>query len=216
LGGVYSESKKLPEAIKAYQKAIEIKPQWPGLYRNLALLYHVQNNDDEAIKLIQAGIAKAGEQPELVADLAALYQKRGDHDKLLALYESVYQHQPDSLLAINNLARYLADFGKDKAAYERAAKLAGPLEQGSDPYGLDTVAWIAYKNGDMVKAEALLLKVNELIPSDPVSNYHLGMLYFQKSDKDNARKFLEKAVGPKAEFIGWGEAMKTLKAVNGN
>jgi tetratricopeptide (TPR) repeat protein len=216
LGGVYSQANKLPEAAKAYQKAIIIKPDWPSHYRNLALVYQLQNNDAEAIKILQEGLAKAGENNELVSDLAAIFHQNGDHGKVLSLYEGVYQHQPKSLVAVNNLASYLSDYGQDKTTLERAAKLAEVLEQSNDPFGLDTVAWIAYKKGDYEKAERLLLHVIQLNPDEPVSHYHLGMVYFQKGDKNKARQFLEKAVSKKAEFYGWNEAMKTLKSINGN
>jgi tetratricopeptide (TPR) repeat protein len=213
LGGVYASENKYDDAIAAYQKAVKIKPAWPNSYRNLAIVHLVQKNKEAAIKTLTTGITDTKGAIELVSDLAVLYNRDGDHQKVIALYEDLYKQHPDSLLAVNNLASYLSDFAPDKAGLERAAELAEPLEKTNQPEMMDTVAWIAYKQGDYEKAQKLLLKVLELNPNATVSHYHLGMVYFKQGDKIHARESLEKAVNTKTDFTGLAEARETLKSI---
>ncbi|MGZ8137138.1 MAG: tetratricopeptide repeat protein, partial [Methylococcaceae bacterium] len=214
LGGLYFQVNKLTEALNAYQKAITISPEWSSPYRSVALINQMQNRKAEAIKALGTGIDHAQDTMELVADLAAIYHEDGEHEKVLALYEQAYRQNPDSLTAINHLANYLSDYAKDGKALERAAKLAEPLANTGDPYMLDTVGWLAYKQGDYEKAEKILLKALALNPAAPVSDYHLGMVYFKKGDSSHAREYLEKAISKKTDFNGLTEAEATLKSIN--
>ena len=117
--------------------------------------------------------------------------------------------------ALNNLTSYLSDYAKDTASIERAAKLAEPLEKIDNSNTLDTVGWIAYKQGNYAKAQELLLKVLALEPESAVSNYHLGMIYFKQNDSAKAREFLQKAVDNKGGFVGLDVAKETLKSLDG-
>ena len=152
---------------------------------------------------------------ELVNDLATIYTQGGEQDKAIALFEEVYKQHPESMEALNNLASYLSDYSKDSASIERAAKLAEPLEKIDNPNTLDTVGWIAYKQGNYAKARELLLKVLAKEPESAVSNYHLGMIYFKQNDTAKAREFLQKAIDKKGDFVGLDVAKETLKSLDG-
>jgi len=54
------------------------------------------------------------------------------------------------------------------------------------------------------------LKVIERDPQSPISNYHLGMVYFKQNDPVKAREYLQKAVDKKVEFDGLNEAKDVL------
>jgi len=214
LGGVYANDNKIDDAISTYYKAIKARPEWPNAYRNLASVYLTQKNKAEAIKILTAGIHETKGAIDLVNDLAMIHNRDGDYQKVIALYDAFYQQHPDSLLAANNLASYLTDYAADKADLDRAAKLAEPLEKTNNPEMLDTVAWIAFKRGDLEKAHTLLSKVLELNPDIAVSSYHLGMVYFKQGNHTNARENLEKAVNSKTDFTGLAEARETLISIN--
>ncbi|MEQ1530531.1 MAG: tetratricopeptide repeat protein, partial [Methylococcales bacterium] len=214
LGGVYASNNKPAEALKAYQKAIALKPEWPNPYRNAALINYAQKNKEAAINTLKTGIENTKGAMELIGDLANLYQQEGEKDKVLALYEDSYQKNPNSMLAINNLASYLSDYAADAASLDRAEKLAEPLAKTNNADMLDTVAWIAYKKGQYDKALPLLTKVVEMNPNSAVSHYHLGMVYFKQGDKAHAKEVLEKAINLKQQFFGLTEAQETLKSLN--
>ncbi len=212
LGDVYRYGNKYSEAINAYRQALGLKPEWAVPYRNIALIQAMQKHNDDAADTLKKGIDKVG-GTELVADLAVLYHQGGDHQKVIDLYEQTYRKNPGSLNLANNLARYLADYGNSAEALSRAAKLAEAFAETGNPYMLDTLAWIAYKQGDYEKALKNLLKALELNPDIAVSHYHLGMVYLKRGDKLAAKDSLQKAVNKKEDFDGLAEAKETLKTL---
>lgn len=213
MGGVYTNAKKYSDAAVAYQRAIAIKPEWTKPYRNLALINRLQKKPADAVNVLKTGISNTKNAADLVNDLAGVYHENGEHDKVIALYEEVYKQNPDSLSAINSLAGYMAAYAKDSASLKRVAQLAEPLAQSNDPYLLDTVAWIAYKQDDYEKAKQILLKVHTLKPDIAASNYHLGMVYFKLGDKSRAKEFFQKAVDSKVNFNGLSEAKGLLRTL---
>ncbi len=214
LGSVYASDKKPEDAMKAFQKAIDIKSDWANPYRNLALLTYAQKNKQGAVDVLKKGITNTKGSMDLIGDLANLYQQEGEKDKVLGLYEDSYKQNPSSIVAINNLASYLSDYATDAASLDRAEKLAESLEKTNNPDMLDTVAWIAYKKGQYDKALPLLIKATESNPNSAVSQYHLGMTYFKRGDKAHAKESLEKAINLKQQFYGLAEAQETLKSLN--
>ncbi|WFP51100.1 tetratricopeptide repeat protein [Methylomonas sp. EFPC3] len=210
IGGAYLNEQKFAEAKAAYQKAESIKPDWYSPYRNLALIELAQKNKAGAIDIYKKGIEKTGGAMELVDDLARLYHRDGQNQEVLALYEASYKQHPDSAVAVNNLASYLSDFAATPENLERAAKLAEPLLKTNNPNMLDTVAWIAYKQGNYDKAKEIMTKAIERDAQSPISNYHMGMIYYKTNDPVKAREYLQKAVDKKVEFDGLAEAKEVL------
>jgi tetratricopeptide (TPR) repeat protein len=211
LGGVYISLQKFTEANAAFLKALEIKPDWFAPYRSLAMSELLQKHKTEAIGYLRKGIDKTQGNFELVIDLARLLQSDGQTDKVLALYEESYQAHPDAVMAVNNLASYLSDHAPTPANLERAAKMVIPLENSNNPSLLDTVGWIAYRQGNYEKAQNIISKVIEMAPNAFVSQYHLGMIYYKQNDNLHAKEALEKAIAGKTPFDGIEEAKEVLK-----
>jgi tetratricopeptide (TPR) repeat protein len=213
MGGVYLNDKQYGDAISAFKKAVSIKPEWSTPYRMMAMTYGAQANKAELIKAYQQGIVMTKASMDLVNDLASIYNKDGEHDKAIAVLEDAYKQHPESMEALNNLASYLSDYAKDSADLERAAKLAESLTKLNNPNVIDTVGWIAYKQGNYTNAQELLLKVIELDPAHAIGNYHLGMTYYKQNDIAKAREYLQKAIDKKVDFTGLDVAKETLKSI---
>jgi len=213
MGGVYLNEQKYPEAKASFLKALEVKPDWFAPYRSLAVVELVQKNKPEAVNVLLKGIDKTKGSLELVSDLARVYQHDGENDKVLALYEDSYKNHPDSYVAINNLASFLSDYSTKPADLERAAKLAEPLGKINNPALMDTVGWIAYKQGNYEKAKEMMLKVLDQQPNSVVTQYHLGMIYYKLGEKTKSAEYLEKVVDDKLAYPGKDEAKATLKKI---
>ena len=192
---------------------MEIKPDWFSPYRNLALIELTQKNKAEAINIYINGIEKTKGSLELVQDLAQLYNSTGEHDKVLQLYEESYKRYPKSAIVVNNLASYLSDYADTPENLERAAKLAEPLANSKNPNFLDTVGWIAYKQGNLERSKEMLTKAFEISAASPITNYHIGMLYFKQNDMAKAEEHLQKALDSKANFKGLDELKQTLEKI---
>jgi len=135
----------------------------------------------------------------------------GENAKVLALYEDSYKRYPDSAMAVNNLASYLSDYADTPENLERAAKIADPLAKSKNASFLDTVGWIAYKQDKLDYSKEILSKALEADTASPITNFHLGMLYFKQKDLLKAAEFLQKAVDSKANFDGLDKAKETLE-----
>ena len=56
----------------------------------------------------------------------------------------------------------------------------------NDPYIIDSIGWAYYLTGDYVRAENLLRKAIELMPSDPIVNDHYGDILWKLDRKIQA------------------------------
>ena len=213
LGDLYFQNDKLDDADKAFRQAIKIKPEWAVNYRNIAKLALLNKNQSAAIKILQKGIDKTGMAMELVADLATIYHGRSEPEEVVKLFERAYKKQPNSAVAINNLASYLIAIDDSKENLTRAEQLAAPLEQTGNPMMMDTVAWIAFKQGSYDKAQKILEKVIGLGAVPPVISYHLGMVYYKQGDNSLARNYLDKAVSASTDFEGKDQVRKILQTI---
>ena len=213
LGDVYSQQKKWSDASKALSQAIKIKPQWVDVYRQLAQLELLNKHVSNAKKVLRKGMQKTNDAIAIVNDLAAIYHAEGNQTEALALYELAYQKQPTSALVINNLASYLAYTDDSIEGLSRAEKLAEPLEQTTNSQLLDTVAWIAFKQGSYNKAQGILEKVIASSEVSPLIHYHLGMVYFKQGDKALAKNHLDKALSASSDFEGVEQLKKVLENI---
>ncbi len=59
----------------------------------------------------------------------------------------------------------------------------------NDPYIIDSIGWAYYLTGDYVRAENLLRKAVELMPSDPIVNDHYGDILWKLDRKMQANYF---------------------------
>ena len=78
---------------------------------------------------------------------------------------------------------------------------------------MDTVGWIAYKQGNYEKAKEMMLKVLDQQPNSVVTQYHLGMIYYKLGEKTKSAEYLEKVVDDKLAYPGKDEAKATLKKI---
>src|SRR5690606_35735616 len=80
MGGIYVTVNQPAKAIRAFDKAIELKSEWDVPYRNLTAIYLHQGNEAQAIKTLQTGIDSTS-STVLVSDLVAIHYRNGSHDK---------------------------------------------------------------------------------------------------------------------------------------
>ncbi len=62
LGGVYFLLKKYDEAIRSFEEAIKIKPDWANAYYNLAWAYHEKGNKKQAVANMEKTVSLLSKQ----------------------------------------------------------------------------------------------------------------------------------------------------------
>ena len=114
-------------------------------------LLSMQGRSGEALQAIDAYTVTGDEPAEAIS---SYYQQRGDIlynleevDSALISYETALTFNPKNPGALNNLAYFMAEQGRD---YERAKTYAEQalIEEPLNPTYIDTYAWVLFKLGD--------------------------------------------------------------------
>jgi len=105
-----------------------------------------------------------------------------------AKYRAVLEINPESPVALNNLAWILGETGDPKAREfaERAYRLA-PFS----PNVVDTLGWTLVRGGDVNRGTQLLRLASNLAPGDTEIRMHFGRALVKAGDKEGARRALE-------------------------
>jgi tetratricopeptide (TPR) repeat protein len=195
LGQLSLYEKKTTDAIKFFEKAIEINPLFVAGYRSLASIYLKASDSGKAVGVINQGLSQIPGQPALGIFLASIHQNQGNLSKAIEIYESLLETNPRLLVAKNNLASLLTDYAGDQASLDRARALALEFRDSHIPQFRDTYAWASVKSGVNVEEAVIILEgiVKDNNQVD-VYNYHLGEAYLKNGETNNAVAYLTKAI----------------------
>jgi tetratricopeptide (TPR) repeat protein len=96
MGQLYFESDNIPEALRCYQKALEIEPNNPDVNYNAGVAYIAANDLDKA----EYHLGKAaGTKANLDAALGTLYTQKGDY----AAAKKAYGEAPTNNAAVQQI-----------------------------------------------------------------------------------------------------------------
>jgi len=215
LGEVFVSAKDFPRAIDALTRATAAAPKWWYAYRNLAVAKAGANDEPGAVAAYKAGISAAPGESLLVVELASYYEKKNLVDDAIGLYEALYQRNPRSPLAANNLATLLATYKTDQRSLDRARDLSSGFVSSNDGALLDTNGWVHFKRGEVQDALPVLERAVARVPDSRVVHYHLAMAELQAGQRDRARANLEAALAGSANFTGADHARSVLAGLKG-
>jgi predicted Zn-dependent protease len=195
LGQLQSNKGKPQDAIKSFQAAITSQPKSEIGYSALTTFYANQKNYDEAAKVIQSGLLQLPRSLSFKLTAASLLISKGDPEAAMAQYEAIVNDQPNSGVALNNLASLLLDYRTDKASIERAYTLADKLRKSGVSEFEDTLGWAQYRRGNYSEAISLLEDVIKKTPNLAIARYHLGMSYVAVGQTAQAAAQFKAALG---------------------
>lgn len=199
------DQKHLPQAIKAYEQALEKGAGSVGLIK----LHHAQS---------LAGFAKPAEQRlsdwlkqhpndnTVRGYVAAYYMLNGRNNEAIAQYQEIQRQTPNSALVLNNLANLYQREQDNRAltTAEQALKLAP-----DNPAIQDTLGWILVEQGQAPRGLELLRKAVAKPPKVASIRYHYAVALARTGDNIQARKMLEDVLRYEPKFPE-AEAAKIL------
>jgi tetratricopeptide (TPR) repeat protein len=211
-GKIYYYEGQTNQAEAAYSKAIELNPQLPGAYLDLARLYLNSHQEQQALDRLNALVAKTNDLSAL-QEIGEIHQSRGRYDDARVAYERVLSNNPNFGPALNNLAYLDSEF---LGNVDRALQLAETARnlRPSDPNAADTLGWILYKKHEYARALSLLQESAEKQPTDPEVQMHLGMAYYMMEEEVPARKSLQAAIQSNTDFRGKDLARRRLEVLD--
>jgi len=177
-----------------FRSAIALSPKQEAGYVALSNLYLRQKNYDLASKALQDGLRELPDNVNLRSSIAGVMIERGDNEGAIAKYESILKDNPNTPVAINNLASLLLDYRTDKESLDRAYSLAQQLKNSNVPQFQDTLGWAQYQRGDFKIAVATLEGAKAKLPNLGSIRYHLGMSYIATGQAEQATEQLKAAL----------------------
>ncbi len=141
---------------------------------------------DDAVMVLEAAAKRYPDTPELMYDLAMLYEQQNRIEDMESRLRRVIAVKPDHAHAYNALGYSLADrkqrLPEARRLIERAFKLAP-----EDPFIIDSMGWVHYRQGDNAKALSYLQRAYQLRPDAEIA-VHLGEVLWATGQHDKARQ----------------------------
>jgi tetratricopeptide (TPR) repeat protein len=180
------------EAIKAYTKALELKPEYPEAALQMATVLKAQGHDEQMVKVLKSYQDKFGPEREMSRLLSQYYLDKEDFDHALENLEVLDSFERDNL----NIKVQIALILIEQKSYEAAAgRLEDILHQAPDSdkvrYYLGAV-YEELKRGDL----ALLhyRKISVASNYYPEAVVHSAHILKETNRLDGAVALLEKAL----------------------
>ncbi|MGB9591659.1 MAG: tetratricopeptide repeat protein, partial [Candidatus Kryptoniota bacterium] len=179
LGWAYLQKQQKQEAIKAFEKAIRVRPDLALVYNNLGLVYYEEKQYGKAKYYFNKVLRLNNDaQAKFYAhfNLGRIYRRQGYFEKAILNMEEALKLNPSFLPAVKEhriAVCLLLIYGKqkDKSLFEELGNLY-------------------FENGEFDNA----LKVYEKAPRGPRRYYNLGRVYFEQGNYDKAEKLCRSAI----------------------
>lgn len=200
-GDVRAAQENLPAALASFESAQAAAPSW-GL---AAKIYSARRQSGVA-NPEQSLIDWLEENPDHRQGrtlLAQAYQSMGNAGAAIAQYEILIDQDPESALALNNLAWLYFESG-DAGKRARALDMAGKATAlaPDSPAIADTYGWIQFKSGKVDDGVQTLRKALSLTSPkrSPEIAYHLAVALHENGATNEARETLLQALATTRPF----------------
>ncbi len=212
-GGLYLAQNNIDQAKVSFKQAIDSAPDFLKPYYGLAKIYIINKDIDNAINQYKALLERDPRQPVPYLLLGVLHKMKADFPAAENYYRQALALDPAFVQAANNLAYLLTDQNRNLDEALTLALHAKALRL-DDPYVLDTLGWVYYRQGLYDDAVRELSLAVSRLPDNSMANYHLGMAYYQKGCSGQAGRYLEKALQSGADFREADEARRILAEID--
>jgi len=147
---------------------------------------------DRAYRISLESEVSADQRSEFAAALGLLYGRTDDLAASDDYYARALDHAPSNAVALHNYAFTLAERGIQLGEAQRMAQAA--VEQEPDnPAFLDTLGWVAFKQGDLDTSAALLEQASAHPSASANTLHHYGDVLDALGRTDEARQFWQRA-----------------------
>ncbi len=179
-GAAFKAKGQFPEAIRNYERAIELDPRNPAFIYNLAITLDASGKKEESIEAYRKAIQIKPDYLDALINLGNLLLERDKIDEATTLCQQVAKQAPGSHRAQFNLANALSksdDTSATERAFQRAIQLA--------PEHLDTLKNYAVFLTSQQKYEpaiSILRKTAILEPDCWEILNNLGIIYIEQNE----------------------------------
>lgn len=181
---------KFDLALQQFQLLAEAYPDISEYQFEEGKIYDFLGDKKNAIRNFEAAQHLAPKDATKEGRLALAYDEAGLLDQADASYARSLQSNPSDPVLLNNRAYFLAKTGRNPEEALRLAQSAlSKLPE--NPSLLDTLAFAYIKSNKNANATAILNRLVQDFPNEPMFRYHLGMALAQTGDRAGAKRELE-------------------------
>jgi tetratricopeptide (TPR) repeat protein len=112
LGVTYYEMGDKENALKAYVKAIEKKPDYILALNNLGVIYFEKQDYANALKIFTSSLKYDSNNADAYANTGAVYHNKGNYDLAIINYEKAITRNPKLIYVYDNLIKLYSNLGK--------------------------------------------------------------------------------------------------------
>jgi tetratricopeptide (TPR) repeat protein len=187
-----TRSGRLDEARQQLDQAAEKNPQFSVQLSiaEAALLRDAKQNE-AAFELLDRELGKQPEQPDLLYESALMAEKIGRLELMESRLRKLIELQPESAQAYNALGYSYADrnlrLPEARQLLDKALLLSP-----EDPFILDSMGWLLYRQGDLEGALSYLQRAHGLRP-DPEIAAHAGEVLWMLGRRNEALRTWQEA-----------------------
>jgi len=198
LGASLAEIGMLDEAMKAYKKAISLKPDYAEVYSNMGNVFINQAKLDKAIDACNKAISIKPDYAEAYSNMGNALQNKGELDKAIDACNKAILLKPDYAEAYSNMGNALQNKGKlDKA-----------IEMYNQALSLKPYLSVVYNNlGNALKGQGKLDKAIEVYnkalvfkPDYAEAYGNMGISYNDQGKFDKAIESYKMAISLKPDY----------------
>lgn len=164
----------------------------------------------EAAEVLQQWLADHPRDQAMSLQLAEVLLAMKKEEAAASLYEKLLQHQPDLLVALNNLA-WLRQDKDPRTAMEYAERAYNIAPK--DPVVLDTYGMLLKDSGQKEKAYRMISEASGLAPENPDIQLHLGMILADQKHYRKAKTILASLIDKAPRSQAAREARRLLKEI---
>jgi len=197
-GVCYKAIGQLDVAVKSFEKAITIKPDFADAYYNLGLTLQELNQLDVAIKHYEEALVIEPNYAKAHNNLGIIHKELGKMDDAVKSYEQVLSIQPDNAEAHNNLGNTLFELGKlDDAvkSYKQALVI--------HPDYVEVHNNLGNIFNELGQTDDALNSYNQAVSIDPNhadAHNNIGIILEELGQLDEAIECYEKAIAINPEY----------------
>jgi Flp pilus assembly protein TadD len=206
--GLYKKG-QLDEAIRQYEAAIRLKPDYPGAHNDLGNALDEQGQTDEAIRQYQEVIRLKPDYAEAHYNLGAVLDRKGQIDEAIRQFQEAVRLKPHYAQAHNSLGIALGRKGQmDEAIiqFREALRLEPDYVDAQYNLLLAPAAALGMK-GQVDEAIRYLEEALKVKPDYPEAHNYLGTLLREQGRTGEAIRQFQEALRLKPEYA---DARKNL------
>lgn len=169
---------RLPEAVAAYRRVLEVIPGNPNVMVSLGAALLGMGRSNEAVPTLELALAARPGHPETCFALAEAYRAAGRIEQAYDVAVNGLAANPDYLQGRMAMADALLDMGRHedaRAAFEDIAQ-----RDPDDMMARGKLGAFHYHAGEFAEAEADLTAAISSLPDDVESQWHLAALYLSQ------------------------------------